>query len=336
LSSDNKSKKNCKNYDKFFNEILKRENIFVHFIFNEIKFDIDNYQMPLKKQFNNFFSILSNNLNKRDFIYITEKKVIQDDGVIFVSEKNFVEVGVSKKVEKDFFFFDKINSDDEITDITNEFYVMYLMTDSQYNFYSRKYMKFQQLIAELSGFMNLLVMVARSAYFFYYNFRFKAYLFNRLIRIGSKDCGGNDKIDNFVSSKIEDKFNKINNNSVNNKPKNDGLQTIVRKFQIRDNSQMNINNNNLAVVKFKHDNVGCDQSKYSQNLELKLDSGLTSKINRVASKRQDESVRRLNNINDNNNDKVNLKDISYSNISNMSDNKLKKIDEGNEDVLKKV
>jgi len=186
----------------------------------------------------------------------------------------------------------------------------------------------------LSGFMNLLGMIARSTYLFYYKFRFKAYLFNRLIRIESNDCGGNDKIDNFDSLKIGDKFNKINNNSVNNKPKNDRLEITSRKFHISDNSQMNINNNNSAVKKFK-DLVGSDQF-YSQNLELKLDNGHIRKINRVASERQHETARKLKNINDNNSDRINLKDISYSNISNLSDNKLKKIDEENEDEINNV
>jgi hypothetical protein len=64
---------------------------------------------------------------------------------------------------------------------SNDHYVMEILSESHYKYYTRRYMKFQDLVALLNSFMNLLSVITESLYVFYNRFRMKTYLFKRLV-----------------------------------------------------------------------------------------------------------------------------------------------------------
>ena len=94
--------------------------------------------------------------------------------------------------------------------MNNQYYNMMISSDTKYNYYSRKYMKFQDVLALLASFMNLLISIARGIYAFYYRFKLRTYLFRRLVRIppdcetDSKKLNQNTKIELKVSSKLSE------------------------------------------------------------------------------------------------------------------------------------
>jgi len=50
LDINNKKNKNCKNYKKFFNEYLHKDDLYISTILNEVNFDKDDIDEPLKKK----------------------------------------------------------------------------------------------------------------------------------------------------------------------------------------------------------------------------------------------------------------------------------------------
>lgn len=138
------------------------------------------------------------------------------------SEKKLIDYGFSK-FENEFFFFDTIDDDNEITKKTNEYYSLYILSDTRYKYYTREYMKFQDVLARLGSFMNLLILITHSVYAFYYRFRLRNYFFRKLIRIPCNyqseikkvkiiDIPKNIKIELNVSESTDRKL-KFNNNS---------------------------------------------------------------------------------------------------------------------------
>jgi len=153
LDIENKAKKKCKNFKKFFNEYLHIEQIYVGFITKDVKFDKDDYDDPFKIAYVLGYSRLGNNIKRYQTVYLSKTVVVDDDGLFFSNEKLYMDNGYSW-TNNNFLFFDKINSDDEVTQINNSYYSFEIFVDFNYDYYTRKYMKFQDVLAVLVSLMN--------------------------------------------------------------------------------------------------------------------------------------------------------------------------------------
>ncbi len=165
MDLNNKENKNCKNYKKFFNEYLNNGGLYVTININDVKFNKDSIDDPLKETKIATYNLMSKNIIKRDTVYLTKTELKEDNGIILSSENIKTKYGFSRN-KQEFYFFEKINSDDEITSVNNSYYSLAIISDTKYKYYSRKYMKFQDVLALLASFMNLLISIARGIYAF--------------------------------------------------------------------------------------------------------------------------------------------------------------------------
>ncbi len=250
LDINNKQNKKCKNYKKFFNEFLNNDDLYVSLIINEVNFDRDDIGDPLKKKIRLSTNLMSKNIIKRDYVSLTKTDVIQDDGYILTDEYLYSEYGYSEK-RREFYFFEIINSDDDITKMNNDYYSLNIVGDFKYNFYTRKYLKFQNVLALVVSFLNLLISITRGIYAFYYRFRLRTYLFRKLVRI-PPDYGS------------EEGKNKINILNQNSKIELKAASELTER-EIKIGNSKNVSNRNSFIG-----NVLNEQSRLDENVK---DSG---------------------------------------------------------------
>jgi len=294
LNVENKTNKNCKNYKKFFNEILKNDDLYVDMIINEVDFDRDDIDYPLKKKLRTTGNILSPNMVKRDYVLLTKSDVIEDDGYILSNKFIYSEYGFSSK-RSEFFFFNNIDSDDDITPLINEYYSLNIVGDFKYKQFSRKYMKFQNVLALLVSFMNLLISMIRGIYAFYYRFRLRTYFFRKLVRIPAdkaQEEGKNiinisnqhSKIELKAASNLTERQLKLRDSPRNSieKPAVSNIRSFINS-PINDNENNLDNNNHNEKSKIKVENKEIEKNKaFIANME-KMNTNKNSSLVLLAS-----------------------------------------------------
>jgi len=275
LDLNNKENKNCKNYKKFFNEYLNNGGLYVTININDVKFNKDSIDDPLKETKIATYNLMSKNIIKRDTVYLTKTELKEDNGIILSSENIKTKYGFSRN-KQEFYFFEKINSDDEITSVNNSYYSLAIISDTKYKYYSRKYMKFQDVLALLASFMNLLISITRGIYAFYYRFRLRNYFFRKLVRIPYDNAQEEGK----------NKINILNQNS-----------------NIELKAASDLSERNLKLGDFPRDSngksfVGNVLNEQSRGDEFVKDSG--NRFYKEISKNESNMVHNKDKINDNN------------------------------------
>jgi len=155
----------CKN-TRIINEQISKERVFVSLIYPEIIFNADNYKEPYQYKFKNYFNIISQKLRNNDEYYYGYNHLSQDAGFIFESEEeNKILSGlrIDTKIDSPAEF---MTDNSKITQENNSIYNLFVFFDKYYKYHFRKYMKLQDLLGNVYGFMDLIILI----FGFIYNF----------------------------------------------------------------------------------------------------------------------------------------------------------------------
>jgi len=181
----NNSKSNCKD----FKEVQKKLSDQV-FFFTSLTYDVNfkpnNYEQPLEKKFNFIQNNLNLNLQKLDIYYFINTKVEQDDSLLFSNEVEIENLYYIDKIDKYSNF--RLDKDLEQYYSNNEYnsskniYNSFFLLDKSYKKYSRKYLKIQDVFANVNGFMDFLILIFNLIKF-YTNYRFDYFLFNEFVNV---------------------------------------------------------------------------------------------------------------------------------------------------------
>jgi len=242
LNIENNANQNCRNYNKLFNEYLNNEELLVGFIIKDVRFEKDDFKDPFKHNWFASYSLMSKNMVTRDQVYLTKTELHQDDGFFFSSNEKYEDYGYSNR-KHDFYYTDKIDNDDDVTKMNNEYYSLEILVDTKYGYYTRKYMKLQDVLALLVSFFNLLISITRGIYAFYYRFRLRSYFFKKLVRI-PPDQGTVDLKTNINKFKQNSELSERPLN-INKSPKDFNQKSFVNNMGSFSISPINENENSL-------------------------------------------------------------------------------------------
>lgn len=171
---------NCKNHTKFINQVIKNRPLYATVIFKEVYFEPENYKKPFNSKIKIFYNLLSQKLRKHDEYFFSNLNITDDEGKIFGSDEEKVEDYSYNRLEKEVEYY---NPKENLTFAENSYYSFNIVADSNYRYYKRRYLKIQEIIAEVTGSMSLIIFIVQSIYAWYAKFRIDLLLFNRLVTI---------------------------------------------------------------------------------------------------------------------------------------------------------
>jgi len=227
-----KKKRNCNDY-KEIGKLLSEQDLFLGILYFNIDFNPNNFEQPLQKTLKKIFNKININQIKYDVIYYQKFKVTQDDAILFSNEREIDNLYGFYKFE----LYSDFRSDKEIENYYKTDY--YHFIKNIYNFvfyvdptvknYSRKYLKIQDVFANVNGLMEFLIFIL-SFIKIYTNYRFDYFLFNELVNVRkAKSEVSNPGIYQDKSSQIN-KYIDINY-SKGKKSKQNNLNSIPREIE---------------------------------------------------------------------------------------------------------
>ena len=250
----------------YINDNLNSNNLFIEFFLPEVSINQNNYKIPIKngvKYFNNYFS---KDIRKWDIITLNENIVQTDSGILFENLNNQTSIGF-KQMDSTFSFSEKDIFDDYFT--KEYYYRLEITYDRSYFYMTRKYMRFQDLLGNISGFMDLLLMFMNLFFSIYNQIRIDKYLSFKLIDINNKNNG-----ENFQNIKIISKKNTAM----------DSNENIVKKDSFNDKNEIKIiptlqNENNFLFNENDKIDKNLYDSKYKTELKVNKNLNKSNNLN---------------------------------------------------------
>jgi hypothetical protein len=245
---------------------------------------------PFKVFYYNHVTHLNLNFVKKDSLVLNEEIFSDDKSWIFDSVMNYT--GLSFKYLKNMYYFrDKsyyTNSTDDVYDENKIFYSFSFYLDKNHFKYFRSFMKFQDLLAIVGGFVKIVQLIISHIYNKYNKFSRDKFLINFLFENGNKNVNlfNNNKSLYFVyssgtnqndcNSPVNKSITKSNlNNTKNNKTRKSINPNLVRIFDNFPKKNSNSNYNNLKNKFIKENkmnsNLKNNRTKYNNffnNLHL--------------------------------------------------------------------
>ena len=149
--SSNNSK--CTSINKL-KEFLNQDNPkFFAFYYPLVEFNPLSYQQPINIRYKNNYYCLSYRLQRNDDVFLKKTIMNDDKGWLFNRYKNFSDWGIDSFSTTYFYFSD---SDLNTEGVSTKIYELNLYTAMEKNYYSRYYMKFQNIIAIAGSLINLI------------------------------------------------------------------------------------------------------------------------------------------------------------------------------------
>jgi len=225
----------CKDVN-IIDERTSKEPLLISIIYPEVIFYADNYTKPFQYRFKNYYNFLSRKIQIMDEIFLGHNILTQDAGLMLEDkvEENTTSI---MRINSKFNFPTVLQKDDpkKINVYTNDLYSCCLIFYKNYYSHTRRYAKLQDLIANVKGFMELIVFILGIFYKIYSKHRLDAYLFNRLLII-----------------KEDKKEIKLNHNMINFKETNKNQNLFNSKIFIEDQSEIrNIKNQGDKKVELR-------------------------------------------------------------------------------------
>lgn len=294
--------KSCKNFNEIVKKnALKDNKIYVSLIYPEIIFNAEDYRRPFVYRFKNYWALLASNFQYNDEFYIGYNHLSEDSGILFEVINDKKELG-GFRIEPKMNFFDKEEMDDtsKLNSSNRFIYSLSIYFDKYYKYHVRKYMKLQDLLGNIKGFMDLIIFIFAILYKIYNKYRFNIYLYNRLVYIKENICQDNKRNHIYYQFnkdiKSLDKDSNISysfNNKRFKKFKSDldlnfKFRKVFENFNYKNNEMVSIMNPNKKTCTFR--------SYLNLNVDNILEN--TNKTN-------------LNNLNQNIKDKLKLKISKY-------------------------
>ena len=245
---------------------LITNNLFIEFFLPQVTIDPNNYKIPIKnelKYFNNYFS---KNIRKWDIITLHENIVQTDTGILFEELNNKTSIGY-KQMDKTFSYIEKDIFDDYFS--KEYYYRLEITFDRSYYFITRKYMKLQDLLGNISGFMEVLKVIAHILFSIYNQIKIDKYLSFKLIEINNKNNDENIKNNKIIPYK---KLSSIDSN-----------KKIDKNGFLTDKNEMNIlplqNDNNFLINENEKIDKNLNDSKFKRELKLKINKNFDKSNN---------------------------------------------------------
>ena len=149
--SSNNSK--CTSLDTL-RDFLNQDNPkFFAFYYPIIEFNPYSYSKPIIKRYKIHYCILNYRLQRNDDVFLKKTIMNDDKGWLFNHYKNFSDWGIDSFSTTYFYFSD---SDLNTEGVSTKIYELNLYTAMEKNYYSRYYMKFQNIIAIAGSLINLI------------------------------------------------------------------------------------------------------------------------------------------------------------------------------------
>jgi len=164
-------KETCLNFEKLKEFLNKR--IFISINVPQVYFDFTDFEDPLKIEYKVYFSKISRNILRADICHFNFPLMKDDRGWIFSDYQYETNISIDycdQKIDwkNDYDYFNP-SSDDIL-------YGMDIYLDKSYTYYIRTYMKFQDLVAIVGGFIKLITLI-----FAFLNFFFNEYERDKMI-----------------------------------------------------------------------------------------------------------------------------------------------------------
>jgi len=136
-------------------EFLNQDNPkFFALYYQIVQFNPLSINKPLMTIYKNFYYILSYNLQRNDDIFLKQTIMNDDQGWIFSNVKNISFWGVDL-IRSTYAFFSDIDIKNEGS--SSKIYEANIYTIMEKNYYTRYYVKIQNLIAEIGSFINIFI-----------------------------------------------------------------------------------------------------------------------------------------------------------------------------------
>ena len=245
-----------------------KNSIYFNFFVPEVIIDPNKYKNPTKIEPRFIYNMLYNLFIKEDSIFLGDTKIEIDNIILFESTDETISLGYQKEDTNQYI---KDYGSESIESLQKrEYYTLTFLYSKSFNFMTRKYMKFQDVIGNVSGFMELIFFQLNLIFYFYNQFRLDKFLSNKLINM--------NQLKDLKSKNIQRFLYELNN--VNPKIESKNNNNFV--YDIKDDKDIDISqiiNNKISIS--ERENI------------LRLNKELTINLN----KNQSEFV-----INDNNSD----------------------------------
>ena len=138
------------------NEYFNTKAIYFSLYYSTIEFKVNELNHPFSRKHGNYFTQLSFNFRKNDRIFIHEQILNDDQGWLMNEYKNTSMWGISA-LATDYQYFE--NTLLNTTGFSSKFYSLNIYMTNEKKYYTRKYMKIQDLLSIIGGlftFFNLL------------------------------------------------------------------------------------------------------------------------------------------------------------------------------------
>lgn len=280
--------------DRYFNKTectdftkLKKfinDGIILNMLFNQINFNYDNPN-PIKNYFYSYSVTIDPRLGKYFTMYYRYGNLTDDKGILW-PEKNVEEFVSYESFLYDYSFIEK--EDYENPKAPVRLFSSLITLSKNVIISKRTYMKIQDLLAIIGGFISIVKLSLSIIYSFFYRFEIKKLLINKFWEQALKDSNlyitMNNNNNNQLSSNRgtnADKTNKVLviNNEINSKNKNANYASLQKKGQNLElsnlnntyNTSNNINNldnskNISEIVNFNAKNSALKSPKGPSNM----------------------------------------------------------------------
>ena len=143
----------CTSLEKLRNFFNQDDPKFFAFYYPLIEFNPLSYTNPIRKRYKNYYYILNYRLQKNDDVFLKKTIMNDDKGWLFNNYVNFSDWGVDSFKTTYSYYCD----DDLIIEgVSTKIYELNLYTCMEKNYYSRYYMKLQNVIAIVGSLINLI------------------------------------------------------------------------------------------------------------------------------------------------------------------------------------
>jgi len=173
---------------------------FFQFYYIEKNIDTNNYTNPFSSYFKSFFVLLDPNSKKFMDIYIKVVNVTSDVGLIFEEKETKMDI-----------VFDYFREQTDSASGTDQVISFYINSSNNVSFYSRTYLKFQDVAASLGGILKALLFLASILTPFLTEYKMYEYMINTLFHVVKDDKRQTGSFINIKSEINVGQFSKIIN-----------------------------------------------------------------------------------------------------------------------------
>ena len=193
--NDDTNSSKCTNVSFIKNWLGSANKLYHDVYYPSVYFSPENYNNPLLIEYINYFQQLSSNLYKKNRYFFTQGEIKSDRGWIFesITDGSLITYDSS---QMDFDF--KSDEDLNNVNISSSVHATTIYLMKNHNRYSLSYMKFQDLAAQVGGFMKIVMVFLLLININYNEFRRDIEVINQIFEF--KMC---------PDEKIDEKFSKI-------------------------------------------------------------------------------------------------------------------------------